>query len=71
MKIGEKIYVRDIDAEKFDILTSGNAVVVAIKTARNVIEEDEEVEGEDGAEGSEGSEAPAAEAPAAEAPATE
>ena len=68
MKIGEKIYVRDIDAEKFDILTSGNAVVVAIKTARNVIEEEEEVEGEDGAEGSE---APAAEAPAAEAPATE
>ena len=68
MKIGEKIYVRDIDAEKFDILTSGNAVVVAIKTARNVIEEEEEVEGEDGAEGAE---APAAEAPAAEAPATE
>ena len=68
MKIGDKIYVRDIDADKFDILTSGNAVVVAIKTARNVIEEQEEVEGEDGAEGSE---APAAEAPAAEAPATE
>ena len=71
MKIGDKIYVRDIDADKFDILTSGNAVVVAIKTARNVIEEQEEVEGEDGSEGSEGSEAPAAEAPAAEAPATE
>ena len=53
---------------KFDILTSGNAVVVAVKTARNVIEEEEEVEAEDGAEGSE---APAAEAPAAEAPATE
>ena len=30
MKIGEKIYVRDIDADKFDILTSGNAVVVAV-----------------------------------------
>jgi len=61
MKIGDKIYVRDIDAEKFDILTSGNAVVVAVKTARNVIEE-EEVEGAEGAEGaeaSEGTEAPA------------
>ena len=69
MKIGEKIYVRDIDADKFDILTSGNAVVVAVKTARNVIDEVEEVA--EGAEGAEGSEAPAAEAPAAEAPAAE
>ena len=67
MKIGEKIYVRDIDADKFDILTSGNAVVVAVKTARNVIEEEEE----EVAEGAEGSEAPATEAPATEAPATE
>ena len=66
MKIGDKIYVRDIDADKFDILTSGNAVVVAIKTARNIIEEEEEEEGAEGAEGAEGSEAPAAEAPAAE-----
>ena len=65
MKIGEKIYVRDIDADKFDILTSGNAVVVAVKTARNVIEVEEE-EVAEGAEGAEGSEAPAAEAPAAE-----
>ena len=70
MKIGQKIYVRDIDADNFDILTSGNAVVVAVKTARNVIEEVEE-EGVEGAEGAEGSEAPAAEAPAAEAPAAE
>jgi len=64
MKIGDKIYVRDIDADKFDILTSGNAVVVGVKTARNVIEEEEEVD--EGAESAEGSEAPAAEAPAAE-----
>ena len=66
MKIGDKIYVRDIDAEKFDILTSGNAVVVAVKTARNVIEQQEEEE-EEVAEGTEAAtEAPAAEAPAAE-----
>ena len=70
MKIGHKIYVRDIDADKFDILTSGNAVVVAVKTARNVIEEVEE-EGAENVESAEGSEAPAAEAPAAEAPAAE
>ena len=70
MKIGDKIYVRDIDAEKFDILTAGNAVVVAVKTARNAVEEEaeEEAEGEGGADGAE---APAAEAPAAEAPAAE
>ena len=69
MKIGEKIYVRDIDADNFDILTSGNAVVVAVKTARNAVEDiEDEVEGEGGAEGAE---APAAEAPAAEAPAAE
>ena len=70
MKIGHKIYVRDIDADKFDILTSGNAVVVAVKTARNVIEEVEE-EGDENVESAEGSEAPAAEVPAAEAPAAE
>ena len=64
MKIGEKIYVRDIDADKFDILTSGNAVVVAVNTARNAVEEDEE-EIESGG-GAEDVEAPAAEAPAAE-----
>ena len=69
MKIGEKIYVRDIDADKFDILTSGNAVVVAVKTARNAVEENEE-EIENGG-GAEDVEAPAAEAPAAEAPAAE
>ncbi|MDB2317893.1 50S ribosomal protein L25/general stress protein Ctc [Flavobacteriales bacterium] len=62
MKIGEKIYVRDVDAKGFDILTSGNAVIVAVKTARNVVEEEEEEE--------EGAEA-AADAPAAEAPAAE
>jgi len=61
MKIGDKIYVRDVDATGFDILTSGNAVIVAVKTARNVVEEEEEEEGAEAA-----AEAPAAEAPAAE-----
>ena len=66
MKIGDKIYVRDINADKFDILTSGNAVVVAIKTARNVVEEvEEDAEDEDRAD------APAADAPAADAPVAE
>ena len=56
MKIGQKVYVRDVEAKNFDILTSGNAVIVAVKTARGVVEAEEE----------EAAEAPAAEAPAAE-----
>ena len=67
MKIGDKIYVRDLDAANFDILTSGNAVVVAVKTARNVIEEVIE----DNDEGAEGSESPAADAPSADSPAAD
>ena len=66
MKIGDKVYVRDIDADKFDILTSGNAVVVAVKTARNAVQEVEEEVEEASA-----TEAPATDAPAAEAPAAE
>jgi large subunit ribosomal protein L25 len=61
MKIGQKVYVRDVEAKNFDILTSANAVIVAVKTARAAVEEEEEeVVTEAGAE------APAAEAPAAE-----
>ncbi len=56
MKIGTKVYVRDLDVANFDILTAGSAVIVAVKTARGAVEEEEE----------EGAEAPAAEAPAAE-----
>mgnify|MGYP001254715616 CR=1 FL=1 len=51
MKIGDKVYVRDLDKEKYDILTSKNAVIVAVKTARNVIEEEEEEAASEGAEG--------------------
>jgi large subunit ribosomal protein L25 len=57
MKIGEKIYVRDVEAKNFDILTSATAVIVSVKTARGVEEEEEEAAAAD---------APAAEAPAAE-----
>lgn len=57
MRIGQKIYVRDVEANNFDILTSGNAVIVAVKMARGAVADDEEEEG---------AEAPAAEAAAAE-----
>ena len=56
MTIGEKVYVRDIEAANFDVLTAGSAVIVSVKTARGVVDEDEE----------EGAAAPAADAPAAE-----
>lgn len=58
MKIGNKIYVRDVETNNFDILTSGNAVIVAVKMARGAVA-DEEEEGE-------GEEAAAEAAPAAE-----
>jgi len=54
MKIGEKIYVRDVEATNFDILTAASAVIVSVKTARGAEEEEEE-------EGAVAAEAPAAE----------
>jgi len=56
MTIGEKVYVRDVEAANFDVLTAGSAVIVSVKTARGVVDEDEE----------EGADAPDADAPAAE-----
>lgn len=55
MKIGDKVYVKDLDVTNFDILTAGSSVVVAVKTARGVVEEEEEAE-----------DAPAEDAPTAE-----
>jgi large subunit ribosomal protein L25 len=57
MKIGEKVYVKDLEAPNFDILTAGSSVIVAVKTARGVVVEDEEEAAAD---------APATDAPAAE-----
>lgn len=57
MTIGEKVYVKDLEASNFDILTAGSSVIVAVKTARGVVVEDEEEAAAD---------APAADAPAAE-----
>ena len=70
MKIGDKIYVRDVETNNFDILTSGHAVIVAVKTARTVVEEEVEDAAEEGAaeEGAAAKDAPAAttDTPAAE-----
>jgi len=56
MTIGEKVYVKDLEAANFDILTAGSSVIVAVKTARGVVDEEEEA----------AADAPAADAPAAE-----
>ncbi len=65
LKIGMAIRVRDlIETTGLNILNAASAVVVSVKTARNVIEdEEEEEEGEEGAEGegAEGGEEAAAE----------
>jgi large subunit ribosomal protein L25 len=44
MKIGEKIYVRDVEATNFDILTAATAVIVSVKTARGAEEEEAEAD---------------------------
>jgi large subunit ribosomal protein L25 len=55
LRIGEKIRVSEIKLEGAKILEPQDTVVVLIKTARNIIEEEEE-EGEEGEEGTEGAE---------------
>ena len=75
IKIGQFIYIKDIEVEGCEFLAPASSVVVGVKTSRAVIEEEdeEEGEGEEGEEGaeaapSEGGDAPTetAEAPAAE-----
>lgn len=63
LRIGQSMRVSDLDAEGLSILHDPNDVVVAVKTARGAIEDEEEDEegeegeaGEAGAEGEEGKE---------------
>lgn len=42
MTIGEKVYVKDLDVANFDILTAGSSVIVSVKTARGVADDEEE-----------------------------
>ncbi len=68
LKIGKSVKVQDLNIDGVKILEAGNAVVVAVRTARNLVEALPE-EGEAAAEGEEGAAAPAegAEAPKEEA----
>lgn len=52
LRIGQAIRVSDMQADGYSILNADSAVIVAIKTARNAVDEDEETEeDEEGAEG--------------------
>ncbi|WP_242083122.1 50S ribosomal protein L25/general stress protein Ctc [Aestuariivivens sediminis] len=66
LKIGDKVYVRDLETEKYAFLHTDNTVVCQIKTARTaIIDEEEEEEEEDAeatAEATTDAEAPATEA---------
>ena len=60
MRIGHSKKVADLSVSGVEFLEADNRVVVAIKTSRRAIAEEEEEEGEEGAEGAaEGAEAPA------------
>ena len=66
LNIGMFTYIKDISIEGCELVAPGNSVVVGVKTARAVVEEEVE-EVEEGAEGAEGdTTAEGAEAPAAE-----
>ncbi|MGC6432415.1 MAG: 50S ribosomal protein L25/general stress protein Ctc [Jejuia sp.] len=61
LKIGDKVYVGDLDSEKYRFLHTDNTVVCQIKTSRTAVADDDDEEEEQGAE------ATATETPAAEA----
>ena len=57
LKIGDKVYVRDLEQEKYSFLHTENTVVCQVRTSRTAIaDEEEEEEGAEGeaAEGAEG-----------------
>ena len=65
LKIGDKVYVGDLEQDKYNILHTDNTVVCQIKTARKAIVT--EIEDEDEDETEEGAETTAAEGATAEA----
>ncbi|MBW2938536.1 50S ribosomal protein L25/general stress protein Ctc [Aureisphaera sp. CAU 1614] len=70
MRIGNKMYITEIEQDKFKIMHGENTVICQIRTSRTIIADEEEEEGEEGEDGAEGEEATSEAAPA-EAPAEE
>ena len=57
LRIGHSIRIKDIENDNYKFIQPASAVVVSVKTARNIIEEEEEGEGEGEGEGEEGADA--------------
>jgi len=69
LKIGDKLFVTELEGEGYELLHTDNTVIAQIKTARTVVildDDEDEEELEEGAEGTvegaEGADAPAADA---------
>ncbi|HJN63871.1 MAG: 50S ribosomal protein L25/general stress protein Ctc [Flavobacteriales bacterium] len=64
LDIGHSVFIKDLRVDEYTFLAPDNAVVVGVRTARELIieeEEEEELEGEEGVEGEEGAEGEATE----------
>jgi len=60
MKIGEKMYITDVNSDNFIIQHTDNTVICQVRTSRVAVEDEEEEEGEgEGDATAEGAEAPA------------
>ena len=58
LKIGHSIRIKDVESDNYKFIQPESAVIVSVKTARNIIEEEEEEEGGEGeGEGEEGTDA--------------
>jgi large subunit ribosomal protein L25 len=62
LKIGMGIQVKEVELEKITFLDNSSNVIVNVKTARGVEDEDEDEDGEEGTEGAEGAEGETSEA---------
>ena len=71
LDIGHSVFIKDLRVDEYTFLAADNAVVVGVRTARELIieeEEEEELEGEEGVEGEEGAEGEATEGAGEAAP---
>ena len=58
LKIGESVRIADLSIDNIDFLNNSNDVIVAVKTARAALVEEEEAEGTESVEGDSGGDTP-------------
>ncbi|MFP2996973.1 50S ribosomal protein L25/general stress protein Ctc [Spongiivirga sp. MCCC 1A20706] len=66
LKIGNKLYITELENDDYKFLHPDNTVVVQVRRSRTSVDDDDDDDDDDAAPAAEGGEAPAAEAPAAE-----